>query len=104
MEIFAKSDSQCPSNLYASLLWSAHIYPPIQTSQMSKSGLTTAMLTTAMLTTAILTSAMLTTAVLTTAMLITAMLTNGMPDRLASSQSGTKMRKPNDAGNDPVPE
>jgi hypothetical protein len=32
------------------------------------------------------------------------MLTAGMPDCPASSQSGTGMRKTNDAGTDPVPE
>jgi hypothetical protein len=41
---------------------------------------------------------------LTTALLTTAMLTNGMPDCPASSQSGTGLRKNNDAGTNPVPE
>jgi uncharacterized protein YjbI with pentapeptide repeats len=66
--------------------------------------LTTAILTTAILTTAMLTTAMLTTAMLTTEMLTTEMLTAGMPGCPASSQSGTGLRKANDAGTDPVPE
>jgi hypothetical protein len=48
-----------------------------------------------------LTTALLTTSMLTTAMLTTAMLTAGMPDCPASSQSGTGLRKTNDAGTDP---
>jgi hypothetical protein len=51
-----------------------------------------------------LTAAMLTAAMLTAAMLTTAILTSGMPDCPASSQSGTGLRKTNDAGTDPVPE
>jgi hypothetical protein len=44
---------------------------------------------------------MLTTGI---AMLTTAMLTNGMLDCPASSQSGTGLRKTNDAGTKAVPE
>jgi hypothetical protein len=57
-----------------------------------------------MLSTAMLTTAILTTAMLTTVMLTTSMLTTGMPDCPASSQSGTGLKKTNDAGTVPVPE
>jgi hypothetical protein len=57
-----------------------------------------------MLTAAMLTTAMLTTAMLTTVMLTTVMLTTVMLDYPASSQSGTGLKKSNNAGTDPVPE
>jgi hypothetical protein len=72
----------------------------LTTAILTTAMLTTAMLITAMLTTAILTTAMLTIAVLTTAALTTAMMTTGVPDCPASSQSGTGLRKTNDAGTD----